>query len=146
MDSPTDLVQLVYVSTATTPFTPAELHELLRRARVNNARVGVTGMLLYHDGNFIQALEGPRDAVAAIQERIAHDPRHHGILVLYNARIETRSFANWSMGFVDSARSGAVLPEGFSSFLLDGDLSSVLAREPKAARRLLETFRTSVRR
>jgi hypothetical protein len=146
MDSPTDLVQLVYVSTADAPFTPAQLHDLLSVARANNARVGVTGMLLYHDGNFIQALEGPRAAVAALQERIALDPRHHGMLLLYHTRIETRSFAEWSMGFVDPTRSGAVTPEGFSSFLVDGDLTKALVREPRAARRLLETFRSSVRR
>ncbi len=146
MDSPSDLVQVVYVSTATTQLTRPELRELLRSARAKNARLNVTGMLLYHDGNFIQALEGPRAAVAAIQERIALDPRHHGMLVLHRTRIETRSFAEWSMGFVDTSRSDAPLPEGFSSFMVDGDLSKALVREPKAARKLLETFRASVRR
>jgi hypothetical protein len=49
---------LVYVSSATKPFSPDELSELLAQARVDNAALGITGMLLYSNGNFMQVLEG----------------------------------------------------------------------------------------
>ncbi len=145
MDASSELTQLVYVSTASHPFSPDELRELLSRSRINNQAVGVSGMLLYHDGNFIQAIEGPRDAVSAIQARIARDPRHYGMIVLRKGPIDDRNFPEWSMGFVD-ASSVEARPAGFSSFLLDGDLSAALAREPKAAHKLLQSFRDTMRR
>jgi Sensors of blue-light using FAD. len=48
---------LVYVSSATRPFSREDLRVLLETCRKNNAELGVTGMLLYKDGNFMQ---GPR--------------------------------------------------------------------------------------
>ena len=48
--------EIVYVSSATRPFQEAELQDLLLKARENNARLGVTGMLLYIGGNFMQLL------------------------------------------------------------------------------------------
>jgi len=53
------LIQLIYVSAATNRFNPAELRELLRLARLKNQQLDVTGMLLYHEGSFLQVLEGP---------------------------------------------------------------------------------------
>ena len=52
------IYQLVYISAANHEFTEKELHELLSKARKNNESYGITGMLLYHQGSFIQALEG----------------------------------------------------------------------------------------
>ena len=52
--------QLVYVSAATHAFTKSELLELLNKARANNQRLGITGLLLFKDGDFIQLLEGDK--------------------------------------------------------------------------------------
>jgi hypothetical protein len=41
------LRQVVYISSATQQFSPEVLEELLARARANNERSGITGMLLY---------------------------------------------------------------------------------------------------
>ncbi len=49
---------LVYVSSAVVPFTPAALVDLLATSHKNNSKSAVSGMLLYKDGNFMQALEG----------------------------------------------------------------------------------------
>ena len=70
------MYQLVYVSTATEPFSSEELTRLLETSRKNNTADGVTGMLLYHDGNFFQVLEGDRDAVIGVFRRVERDPRH----------------------------------------------------------------------
>ena len=53
---------------------------LLERARRNNARVGVTGLLLYREGNFMQALEGREEDVTGVHGRIAGDPWHRGLI------------------------------------------------------------------
>jgi len=92
------MYQLVYVSSATKPFSSNELRELLAVAEAANAIAGITGALLYSEGNFIQVLEGPEEAVKETYERICGDPRHRGILKLLGRPIEERSFPGWAMG------------------------------------------------
>jgi hypothetical protein len=100
----------VYVSTAVKAFSQAELEALLDVSRRRNDACGVTGMLLYVDGNFMQLLEGPEDAVAATRARIAADPRHHTLITLLHTERSERHFQDWSMGFrrpeASSARLG----------------------------------------
>lgn len=74
--------QLVYVSSATTLFSQAELIALLESSRQKNAMAGLSGILLYHDGNFMQLLEGAESSVQSTYESIARDPRHQGCLIL----------------------------------------------------------------
>ena len=57
------MFHLVYASSALQPFTKPELQALLEQARQKNAKLGVTGMLLYKDGNFMQVLEGEKETV-----------------------------------------------------------------------------------
>ena len=52
------MFQLVYLSSASQPFSEDDLVALLTQARQNNTAHGLTGMLLYKDGNFMQVLEG----------------------------------------------------------------------------------------
>src|SRR4028119_1894045 len=101
---------LVYVSSATRPFSREDLRVLLETCRKNNAELGVTGMLLYKDGNFMQVLEGDEGAVRGLYARIAADPRHGGEITLQQGFAEGRQFPDWSMGFRDldspEARAG----------------------------------------
>jgi hypothetical protein len=90
---------LVYVSSATRPFSGEDLRVLLETCRKNNAELGVTGMLLYKDGNFMQVLEGDEGSVRGLYERIAADPRHGGEITLQQGFAEGRQFPDWSMGF-----------------------------------------------
>ena len=97
------MIQLVYASAATRPFTPEALRLLLNKARARNANFGVTGMLLYHHGSFLQVLEGPEAGVDRILASILKDPRHTTARTLSRATITTREFEAWSMGFVDTS-------------------------------------------
>ena len=54
--------RLVYVSAATVPFTDAALAQLLNISRKNNVAAGITGMLVYRDGDFLQILEGGEES------------------------------------------------------------------------------------
>jgi len=95
-----NLCCVVYLSTASALFSAPQLDALLHQAQAANHRVGITGALLYHDGNFIQAMEGSRPAVDTLMSRIRKDPRHHGIMVLLDEAAPSRRFAGWSMGLV----------------------------------------------
>jgi Sensors of blue-light using FAD len=92
--------ELIYVSAARRPFDTAQLAAVLEQSRRNNAKVGVTGILLYEGGSFLQVLEGEREVVEALYQRVAGDDRHYRLQRLRARPIATRSFAAWTMGFV----------------------------------------------
>lgn len=137
------LTQVIYISTATYPFTDNDLKALLSVARRRNEALGLSGLLLYANGSFMQLLEGPKDAVDACLDKIRRDPRHTGINMLVRTEIAEREFAEWSMGFhriapEDSERLPGYAPvfeAGFReeslSRLSDGGLSllQALARD-----------------
>lgn len=80
---------------------PADLdHEvgLIIQASIrNNRAVSVTGLLLIHQGWFVQALEGPAEAVMTTYGRIVEDPRHEDAKVLVGGPASAREFADWNM-------------------------------------------------
>ena len=88
------MLQLVYISTAA---KGASCADILRTSRRNNGRDLITG-LLYADGTrFMQALEGPEDAVEAAYQRIKEDARHRAPVVLSRREVDAREFGNWEM-------------------------------------------------
>lgn len=111
----TKLIQMIYASAATVPFNADQLETLLERARVNNASLGVTGVLLFKDETFFQVLEGEPDHVQAIYDKIELDARHGNVLLLAKNAITERNFGEWSMGFVRDQEKLEQLP-GFVDF------------------------------
>jgi hypothetical protein len=107
---PQGVIRIVYVSTAAVAFADKDLRTLLARARERNAAVGVTGMLLHHDGAFMQVLEGAADVVDVVFARIVRDPRHRNVVLLDRRDSDERSFPDWSMGFIDIYGTAQELP------------------------------------
>lgn len=99
------LEAIAYVSSAVGSPSEAELAALLESARAKNDEVGVTGVLLYHDGTFFQYFEGSPAAVEIVYERIRRSVMHHGIIELMRTPIDVRAFARWSMGFTRAPAS-----------------------------------------
>lgn len=91
--------RMIYCSQAEIDFSPDELVELLELARLKNAEVGVTGMLLYSSQSFLQMLEGDPAALEATYGRIIADSRHSKLRLLMNVDIDVRLFPDWTMGF-----------------------------------------------
>ena len=96
---------IVYVSTAITPMSEADLSALLIEARHLNAESHVTGVLLYGGGNFMQCFEGPGEAMEGTYGRIRASKRHTGIIELVNESVPSRSFVGWEMGFKGAQKS-----------------------------------------
>ena len=94
------LVRLMYASRAVPAVDAEELHSLLRQCRINNPKLGITGVLCFADRIFLQALEGSRSAVNRVYQRIANDARHHDVELLSYQEIDERRFAGWAMGQV----------------------------------------------
>lgn len=113
-------LQLIYASAATTPFSAQELGMLLVRARANNQKIGVTGLLVHHHGSFFQILEGDGGAVDSLYARINQDKRHQRVLTLSRAPVAERSFGEWSMGYADGGQEALRNLPGFNDFLRRG--------------------------
>lgn len=64
------MLQFIYASAASATFSPEDLRMLLAKARSRNTLYSVTGMLLYHNGSFLQVLEGPPTSVGIIFDSI----------------------------------------------------------------------------
>lgn len=90
---------LVYVSTARLGLTDQDLEELLIQARDRNRKLGITGMLIFGAGNFIQALEGDEAAVRAVFASIVRDQRHSGIITMVEFTDTHRDFPDWGMAY-----------------------------------------------
>jgi hypothetical protein len=111
------MFHIVYASSATKAFTKPDLQALLVQARQKNAELGLTGMLLYKDGNFMQVLEGEKEAVSKLVDTIERDPRRKGVLVFLRGPSEERLFPDWTMGFRDLADREAAKTPGYTDFM-----------------------------
>ena len=113
----------IYSSSAVKTFTVDELVALLEKSQANNAKVGLTGLLIHKDGQFMQLIEGSEKAVRATLKKIEADARHKGITTLLEGTTSDRQFSEWSMGFRDLKSPEVRSLSGFSEFLntpLDG--------------------------
>lgn len=133
------MYELVYNSIAV-PQDPddAALLRILAGARNRNRALGVTGLLLYHRGEFVQLLEGERDAVRKIYfDVILRDPRHTSVNLCWDFDIERRSFPDWSMGFYrpDSKMYGK--NASLDGYLEGGVAALDLSGPPSTGRQLL---------
>jgi hypothetical protein len=98
------LVRLMYASRAVDTTAEADLALILQQSKKNNPGVGVTGVLCFSAGIFLQVLEGGRNAVSALYNKIAADPRHKDVVLLRYEEIDERSFGGWSMGQANLSR------------------------------------------
>lgn len=136
-----ELSSLVYTSAAATPFSGDDLEGLLVHARAANDEAGITGLLLYRSGRFVQFIEGPRDRVSELMTRIRDDSRHTNVRVLVDGSPAARQFPDWTMGYEPMDSRVGPAPDGFRDTFEDleniDDTDVVL----RAARELTLWFR-----
>jgi hypothetical protein len=142
------LQRLIYMSAATDLFTPPDLEDILARSRRNNAAVGLTGLLIFHDGNFLQVLEGEPDRVRACYQRITGDRRHSGCLALPATERADRQFGAWDMAYLPFAELAPACRNSFIDLkhLRRSGKMQELAQDETArvfVKTFLESFRDS---
>ncbi len=129
------LVRLMYASRAVPAVDQDELIAILRKSKANNPSLGVTGVLCFSEGIFLQALEGGRSAVNKLYNRIATDARHTQVELLSYEEIGERRFAGWSMGQVNITRLNPALLLKYSErptldpYVVSGAVSMALFEE-----------------
>ena len=129
------LVRLVYASRAVEAIDQAELMAILKKSKANNPPLGITGVLCFSEGIFLQVLEGGRSAVNQLYNRIATDARHTQVELMVYEEIGERRFAGWSMGQVNLSRLNPALMLKYSAlpaldpFAVSGRVSLALFEE-----------------
>ena len=106
---------------------------------------GITGMLLYNDGNFMQVLEGEEEGVRDLFGKITRDPRHRGIITLLQEHQRERQFPEWSMGFRDLNSPEVLSTPGYSEFLNTPLTGEEFSSAPPRAQKLLLMFKKHMR-
>jgi len=94
------LYRMFYRSRQTAPAIAdldCQVGRIIRTAVDWNRAVDVTGLLLVVKGHFVQALEGPVDAVQVTYARISIDPRHHDLHIISQGPVALRLFGEWNM-------------------------------------------------
>lgn len=97
------LVRLLYASRAVDTREEA-IEAILSQSRQHNPTCGITGILCYGGGIFLQAIEGGRMAVSELFGHIQKDERHKDVALLHYEEISERRFGGWTMGRVNLSK------------------------------------------
>jgi hypothetical protein len=95
-------VRLLYVSKIARidPELKNNLINILDQAVDFNYRNGITGVLYYGHGYFVQCIEGQKSTIDDLfYNRIIKDERHINCEILYYSENEANLFTRWSMKF-----------------------------------------------
>jgi hypothetical protein len=134
---PETLYELVYTSVARKGVGVAELEHILVTARQRNIEAGVTGLLLFSRGEFVQLLEGlQKDVERIYNDFIALDQKHGAPAIAWTQNIAQRNFAEWSMGFSRCKGLAATTP-GLEGYLAGGLASLDMSGPASTGRKLL---------
>ena len=128
------LVRLLYASRAIDT-SPAAIDAILSQSRQYNPSSGITGILCYGGGIFLQAIEGGRTAISELYGHIQRDTRHKNVELLQYEEIAERRFAGWTMGAVNISKINASIllkyaekPE-LNPYAVSGKVSLALLEE-----------------
>jgi hypothetical protein len=140
------LHRITYLSSALDQMTQVELDAILDVARENNRPREITGLLIYHDAQFLQALEGPGRHVEAVYGRIKTDRRHTGCLALESRAVESRLFGDWSMTYRSDSDLSAKQKKSFLDLkAVRSGLAMATPDKDPQTRILIDSFLSSFR-
>jgi hypothetical protein len=113
--------------------------DILDKSVHNNRLAGVSGLLLFHRGWFLQVLEGPLEVVDDTFDRIRRDLRHTDIRTVADLPIAARAFGDWNMaaerleGTTAAVLSELGLDPGFDPASLDPSSAMSLLLSARAS-------------
>ena len=122
--------RLIYSSEATEGVGMPALEHMRAQSRARNTLRDVTGVLVFVDGVFMQILEGSRDAVAALMEKIERAPRHRSVKVFHEEDTEHRTFGSWRMAFVSPSAAEMAAWVGLEGTTTVEETLTVLRSDP----------------
>ena len=134
------MIHLLYISTATKEMDENDLLELFEQSRINNKKNNITGVLLYKDHTFIQVIEGEKNQVETLYEKIKKDHRNKNLVLLTKEEISQRSFPEWNMGFEKTSKKEE-LPDEFIDYFDENYNTEEMLHASDEAMRLIAGFK-----
>ena len=106
-----ELIELVYASRSNVARSKGgtgvepEIGRILTQSRRNNEPLQIGGVLCFGNDTFFQCLEGEREAVEKLYNKLHDDPRHRDVTLLRKRPIERRRFKLWAMKYLTLDRA-----------------------------------------
>lgn len=124
--TPSVLHQTVYCSLASEGVDANAVARIVEQAHAANPGLGITGMLVFGGGVFFQWIEGPRDRILHLMDRIRADPRHRQVVTLSESEeVRERLFPDWDMELVTSGEIRDVLLDALASARDEKNISAL---------------------
>lgn len=96
--------------------TADDLQSIMLTSLIHNSKKHITGILLFDQGTFCQALEGEQRVVHELFKKIKNDPRHTNIITIFDDEIQARDFSSWSMRFINLNQYDRNKIDGYQEF------------------------------
>lgn len=90
----------VYLSKASEGTDTAAIKSIVEKSKENNLNSGISGILFYKDGYYMQYLEGSREAVDSLMTAIKSDTRNTEVKEVLSGVSRDKLFSG-SMEFID---------------------------------------------
>lgn len=102
------------------------LDQLVDDAARFNRDAGVTGVLLFDGGRFLQYMEGPEDGLRVAYARVLGATSHAGLVELQRGRVGNRRLPFWPMRWlpVDPGQLKSLAHADWVGFVQRGDTST----------------------
>jgi len=136
------VLRITYISEESAPISVSALLELLQQCHINNPRLGITGLLIYGNGTFLQSVEGDDESVKGLIEKISRDPRHRGFKVIRKEMATERLYGDWTMRFERLTEESLRKVPGLREFALKKFNRDYLNTHLEVADLLIESHRS----
>lgn len=93
------MICIVYISSMKREYSPDELHEIAEKFQIYNNSNSITGLMIYHNRNIMQYIEGEDNVIKNIFKKISNDSRHHNIIKLIEETSLERRVQDWNVCF-----------------------------------------------
>ena len=139
------MIRIVCVSTSEQLLSQDALLDILRTNAQNNERDQITGLLVYHNGDFLQVLEGPEGLIEQVMERVIVTSDKGAVNVLLQEEIEDRYFDRWTMSFATKENLAPEDQKHLSDFLERGELPELDDSAAMGFYQVLMAFRSEMK-
>lgn len=134
------MYRVMYMSVSTKDFSDEELERLLVNAEKSNRERNVTGLLIIKGRTFLQCLEGKKEDVEFIYNKIQNDYRHKDIIDLIQEDASERYFPNWSMGYKNIKNLTNIKSEKLRDFSKKEEINFSSEHIPQLFQEFIETL------
>ena len=136
--------QIIYCSRLKYTCGVKDVYSILKKARVKNANLGVSGFLIYKDSHLVQVIEGLNSSITSLFKVIVDDVRHEDVKLIADDRLRLLQFENWSMGYSSLTDDISLEISDYLNEIGHRDMFNPFEFHPSEVRKLLSLFSNAV--